>query len=262
MNALPYRELDERTSDESIFSFERMKFRYHYACKYMIPGLVLDIGCGLGFGNEYLPAARYQYVGIDYSPETIKRAQQKYPEASFKTMSVPPLLFSENSFDNILCLELIEHLPTEQALLLLRECHRVLKKGGCLFLTTPNAKNRGSPRPREHFYEYHTHELETLLIQQGFSILHQGGLFLNFYKNRYKDNWFNSIRGKLYKMIASGKKPTSNQSATQPTAGNTSKPSLFKKTIKVTLRKLAQNMNWLGHRFPKLAEYQVWVVTK
>jgi SAM-dependent methyltransferase len=46
--------------------------------------------------------------------------------------------FSSNSFDIVLCMEVIEHLvysPTH----MLAEIHRVLKDGGLLFLTTPNA---------------------------------------------------------------------------------------------------------------------------
>lgn len=264
MHTASHSEIDERTTDTSIFSFQRMKFRYHYACKYLKAGLVLDIGCGLGFGCKHLPSVRYQYVGIDHSPETIIRARQQYPQASFETMSVPPLRFPEDSFQNILCLELIEHLPMEQAPILLSECHRVLKKGGILFFTTPNSKNRGKAMPTGHVYEYNIPEMRNMFLRSGFSILHQGGLFLSFYKNRYKENWFSKCRSKLYK---AGTRPShistniASQSSREKGRHN-SLLSFYGRVIRLALSKMAQCLNWFGYQFPSLAEYQVWVLTK
>ena len=262
MDATPHKEINERTTDTSIFSFQRMKFRYHYACKYLKPGLVLDIGCGLGFGCEYLPSSRYQYVGIDYSPETVTLARQRYPQASFESMSVPPLQFPAGSFQNILCLELIEHLPMEQAPILLGECRRILKEGGILFLTTPNSKNRGKSMPAGHVYEYNIPEIRNMFLQSGFSILHQGGLFLSFYKNRYKENWFSKWRSKLYKAGTPSHTSTTTISSQPSIEKKRYNSSFYGRVIRLVLQKMAQCLNWLGYQFPSLAEYQVWVLAK
>lgn len=51
-----------------------------------------------------------------------------------------PFPFADNSFDMVLCMEVIEHLtysPTH----MLTESHRVLRQGGKLVLSTPNAIN-------------------------------------------------------------------------------------------------------------------------
>ena len=48
------RKIDEKTDkDKSVFSYERMRFRYEWIKKYYDDGMILDIGCGDGFGAEY-----------------------------------------------------------------------------------------------------------------------------------------------------------------------------------------------------------------
>ena len=51
-----------------------------------------------------------------------------------------PLPHPGESFDGVLCCELLEHL-TADPVAMLREIHRVLKPGGWLVLTTPNVAN-------------------------------------------------------------------------------------------------------------------------
>lgn len=262
MKTESHKEIDERTTDSSIFSFQRMKFRYNYAAKYLNPGQVLDIGCGLGFGFEFLLPPKFEYMGVDYSQETIIRARERCPQAKFEAMAVPPLKFPDNSLHNILCLELIEHLPTFEAPKLLDECFRVLREGGILFLTTPNSKNRGSVMPDGHYYEYDTEEMMALLKKSGFAIVQKGGLFLSLYKDRYKQNWFSNWRSKLYKTSAVPEKNHLFKKA-DISLETISKISLLKKSIlRFCLRKLAQTLNLLGFWFPSRAEYQVWVLSK
>jgi SAM-dependent methyltransferase len=49
-----------------------------------------------------------------------------------------PYPYPDREFDMVLCCEILEHLAIDPSFML-REIHRVLKPGGCLFLTTPNA---------------------------------------------------------------------------------------------------------------------------
>jgi len=121
----------ERTDHRSIFSFCRMLFRYRYAKKFLRKGSVLDLGCGYGYTATLFEG--YQYVGVDYYDEAVSFASQHCPGAEFRVMSVPPLGFEEWTFDNVICAEMIEHLPQEQAFPLLSECYRVLKPGGIFF---------------------------------------------------------------------------------------------------------------------------------
>ena len=80
---------------------------------------VLDAGCGEGFVTRYLaqqnPALRL--TGVDLSKEAIAYAQDHFGDlAHFRTGSLYKLPFSDNSFDVIVCSEVLEHLDdTERA---------------------------------------------------------------------------------------------------------------------------------------------------
>lgn len=80
---------------------------------------VLDAGCGEGFVTHYLaqqnPALRL--TGMDLNPEAIAYAQDHFGDvAHFRTGSLYKLPFSDNSFDLVVCSEVLEHLEdTERA---------------------------------------------------------------------------------------------------------------------------------------------------
>ena len=74
---------------------------------------VLDAGCGEGFVTRYLaqqnPALRL--TGMDLSKEAIAYAQDHFGHlAHFRTGSLYKLPFSDNSFDLVVCSEVLEHL--------------------------------------------------------------------------------------------------------------------------------------------------------
>ncbi|MCX6792472.1 MAG: class I SAM-dependent methyltransferase [Candidatus Falkowbacteria bacterium] len=95
---------------------------------------VLDIGCGaypyfltkLNFKEKY---------GIDQS------AAKKIPGVDLKQIDFKdsPLPWSDNYFDAITMLAVIEHLDVETAKKLLKDIYRLLKPGGRLVITTPSS---------------------------------------------------------------------------------------------------------------------------
>lgn len=88
---------------------------------------VLDAGCGEGvIVEEY--AGRMAITGVDAN----------YQSAHVKQGSLGALPFPDGSFDNVLCLDVLEHLSFEEQPRALAELHRVLKPGGELFVSVPN----------------------------------------------------------------------------------------------------------------------------
>jgi ubiquinone/menaquinone biosynthesis C-methylase UbiE len=97
---------------------------------------VLDIGCGTGetlsFLKEYLP--KPELYGIDSSPVAIKYAKKRGHKNILK-VDAKKLPFSDNSFDCILLLDVIEHIEDDASIL--KEAKRVLKKKGKIIITAP-----------------------------------------------------------------------------------------------------------------------------
>jgi SAM-dependent methyltransferase len=100
-----------------------------------LEGPVLDLGCGDGLfaavACEEAPA-----VGLDPSPAALREAQARYAHETLSCGSATELPFRAGSFQTVLCNSVIEHIPAQDAAL--RECHRVLRPGGRLLLTTPS----------------------------------------------------------------------------------------------------------------------------
>jgi ubiquinone/menaquinone biosynthesis C-methylase UbiE len=99
--------------------------------------LHLDYACGPGTFSKLIIG---KYYGVDISLQQINYAKKKYGNEKNKYFyfKPPSLPFKNNYFDSVSCIELIEHLTERQAKRVIKECHRVLKTDGTLYLTTPN----------------------------------------------------------------------------------------------------------------------------
>ncbi len=96
------------------------------------PGHLLDIPSGPGYF-----AQQAKEHGFDTIAAEIDESLHVFPDISYQKVDMArELPFGSGSFDYIISIEGIEHI--ENQFLFLRECSRILKKGGMLFLTTPN----------------------------------------------------------------------------------------------------------------------------
>jgi SAM-dependent methyltransferase len=94
---------------------------------------LLDVGCGTGWLAEHFS----DYTGIDGSPDAVAAAQAK-GRAIIQGDVDQPLPFEDASFDGVVLKDLLEHVADPVAVV--RETHRVLKPGGRVFASSPDAQ--------------------------------------------------------------------------------------------------------------------------
>ncbi len=108
------------------------------------PGsLILELGCGLGHDGLELLRAGYRLVETDIAPGQLGEARRLHRAEGFcgsaghMLADGQRLPFADGSFDGVLMVAMLHHLPDPLAAL--REAKRVLKPGGRIVLgTEPN----------------------------------------------------------------------------------------------------------------------------
>ena len=134
---------------------------------------VLDVGCGTGAVLDWL-AVRTQSspVGIDFSPEAVRFCRMRGQTAT-TVASALAAPFPSATFDAAFCLDVLYHKGVPDRNAALREAHRILKRGGLLFINVPAYQWLYS----SHDVAVHTDhrftrgEIADLLRATGFTIL-------------------------------------------------------------------------------------------
>jgi 2-polyprenyl-3-methyl-5-hydroxy-6-metoxy-1,4-benzoquinol methylase len=143
--------------------------RYHFAGGFAAGKTVLDIACGTGFGGPILLASgAASVVGVDLSAEGLREARRELRQGfSLCQSDGTRLPLADGSIDLVTSFETLEHVPAYEALV--AELERVLRPGGVLVLSTPNALHTrpvdGVPRNPFHVKEFLPEELRRLLAR-------------------------------------------------------------------------------------------------
>lgn len=124
-----------------------------------VKGNVLDVGFGYGHIEEKLKTQENIHIyGIDISNYAVKRMRRK-TNGHFRAGNILNIPHESSSFDCVLVLDVIEHIPPDKTFLAYKELYRVLKKGGHLVTSVPI--NEGLERqllkrknPGAHLREY------------------------------------------------------------------------------------------------------------
>lgn len=104
--------------------------------KQLHPESILDVGAGEGFTLEALRLRKIakKLEGIEYMDEALTLAKKLHPEVHIKKGNIYELPYKANSFDIIICTEVLEHL--EEPDKALDELKRVTKK--YIIISVPN----------------------------------------------------------------------------------------------------------------------------
>jgi 2-polyprenyl-6-hydroxyphenyl methylase/3-demethylubiquinone-9 3-methyltransferase len=101
----------------------------------------LDVGCGGGILSESLARSGGYVTGIDMTDSALNAAREHNKKTSetvtYRRITVEAFLEeTPNQFDNITCMELLEHVPRPSSVL--KACAQLLKPGGNMFVATVN----------------------------------------------------------------------------------------------------------------------------
>lgn len=103
---------------------------------------LLDIGCGFGWYElAALDRGVAAVTGLELSERDLETARRHVRDkrVSFATGTATELPFEPDSFDTVVCWEVLEHVPRGSEPVVFAEIRRVLRPGGRLYLSTPAA---------------------------------------------------------------------------------------------------------------------------
>lgn len=122
-------------------------------------GRVVDMGCGTAPYKKLILSKALEYVGVDW-PSSLHNTSQVDVFANL----AQPLPLDSESADTITAFQVLEHIAEPE--IFLRECHRILRPGGQMFITVPFMwQVHESPHD---YYRFTRYGLEYLFGKAGF----------------------------------------------------------------------------------------------
>lgn len=123
---------------------------------------ILDVGCGTGWLSEFFP----DYVGLDNFESTVAQAKQLGLDVRLANLE-RELPVGDAEFDGVIMKDVLEHLLDPVSLV--REVFRVVKPGGRVFASSPDAQ-RWSWNDYTHRRPWTRTSMRRIFEDQGFRI--------------------------------------------------------------------------------------------
>jgi len=168
-NRLPVRPRKKWDSVEQYVEYLRHFMAYKYVKKFVRGKSVLEIGCGTGYGANYLSQFVSNITAIDISKKYVIYCHTKHKKEkmTFLRASGLDIPLKDNSIDVAMSFQVIEHIEPKKVRGYLSEIKRVLRDGGVFVASTPNKKLRLLPFQKpwnpEHKKEYGYNDLKKTL---------------------------------------------------------------------------------------------------
>lgn len=177
-----YHRDEEYQENEKLFK-NIFKKRYKLISKFIkFPKTVLDIGCSNGIFLDLYKDSETWGVEPSKNAKKANAKNHRIINTYFEKAKLP-----ESYFDLVIMNHTLEHV--KDAGLILHKIHKILKKGGILFIDVPNAGGLGSrilgdkwpyKLSEEHTYQFTKESLSKKLLDSKFKMLHwesRSGLF-------------------------------------------------------------------------------------
>ena len=135
---------------------------------------LLDVGCATGLFMEVAREADWRVEGMDISHYALSRAREK--GLSVRAGALPNPELESGEYDVVTLWDVIEHVTDPAAVI--ADCHRLLRPGGVLAMSTPDAGSRpakilagrwlGFRSIDEHLYFFSRDSMRAMLERGGF----------------------------------------------------------------------------------------------
>lgn len=102
---------------------------------------LLDVGCGHGFIHPMLADLSCKVVGVETASEVLPLAREANPDVEYVAYDGHALPFDDQSFDVVLTICVMHHVPPAQWAAFLAEARRVLRPGGRIIVFEHNPWN-------------------------------------------------------------------------------------------------------------------------
>lgn len=141
-------------------------------------GKILDVGCGCGHLLSGLKS-QVELYGMDIEEQGLRMAKNWVDKASFCRADAKNIPFKSNTFDCLICTEVLEHIEGDGVA---RECYRVLKPNGVGLITVPNGNGAYGKYYPDHVQFFTFKSITNLLNETGFEVIsgEKFGLYIPF----------------------------------------------------------------------------------
>ena len=136
--------------------FRRHEAAYLTLRPFAAGAVVLEAGCGEGYGGALLAATANTVIAVDTDQQAAAHAAGSYQTVDVVRADLHRLPLADGSVEVVSCMQVVEHLKDQEGFL--AECARVLRPAGVLLLTTPN-RLTFSPGQETPLNPFHTREL-------------------------------------------------------------------------------------------------------
>jgi SAM-dependent methyltransferase len=161
-----------------------------------LAGPVVDLGCGPGYFLDHLLRHGLACKAIDSSAEAVASVQARFGgQPGFLGASVgrlDRLPLADGEAGAIFLIEVMEHLTPDQTTMTYAEISRVLRPGGHLIITVPNAENLEANRVAcpecgcvfhrmQHLQRFTAESLAQRMTAAGFNVAFSRGVALKHF---------------------------------------------------------------------------------
>lgn len=160
--------------------YDRKKFdlRLQWIEKYVSRGKILDIGCSVGLFLKIARDRGWEPYGLELNTRAVKYAKDKFKLKNIKQVILEKAKFPENYFNAAGLWGVLEHILHPDRVL--KELYKVLKPGGVVVISIPNAGSLAARILRErtscfngmvHLWFFNPKTMKYFLEKLGYKII-------------------------------------------------------------------------------------------